>query len=160
MLKQRAPVVAIVPTDRRLVLEEYFLGETSAWGMFHDRFGRIRRQFKVALVGQWDGHDLILTEDFTYDDGSTDHRVWRIRKQDDATYQAVANDVIGLVTGRIDGNQFRWTYDFRLAFGTRSLIMRFDDRMYQQDARTVINRTNVSKFGIKIGEISMFFRKG
>jgi hypothetical protein len=160
MLKQRAPAAVIAPTNQPLVLEEYFLGETHAWGMFHDRFGKARRQFKVAIDGQWDGRDLILTEDFAYDDGEADHRVWRIRKQDGQTYQAVANDVIGLVTGKVQGSQFTWAYDFRLAIGARSLIVRFDDRMYLQDARTLINRTRVSKFGIEIGQISMFFRKG
>jgi hypothetical protein len=160
MLKPRAAVALAAPTNERLLLEEYFLGSTSAWGIFHDRFGNVRRQFKVAIDGTWDGRELILTEDFAYDDGSTDHRVWRIRKLDYATYQATANDVIGTVTGKIQGNQFRWAYDFRLAMGQRSVVMRFDDRMYLQDPHTLINRTRVTKFGIEVGQISMFFRKG
>jgi hypothetical protein len=160
MLEQRAPVAETRPSAERLILEDYFRGRTSAWGIFQDRFGNLRRQFKVAIDGQWDGRDLVLTEDFTYDDESTDYRVWRIRKQDDETYQATANDVLGPVTGKIRGLTFGWTYDFRLAIGTRSLVVRFDDRMYLQDARTLINRTRVSKFGIEIGQISMFFRRG
>ena len=32
-------------------LEEYFNGKTEAWGMFHDRFGNLKRSFKVDIIG-------------------------------------------------------------------------------------------------------------
>ena len=55
------------PTDFKnatpqLVIEEYFAGETQAWGLFEDRFGTIRRQFSVDIVGTWDGEFLTLDE--------------------------------------------------------------------------------------------------
>ena len=34
------------------MLEEYFLGQTSAYGLFEDRFGKVRRQFKVDITGE------------------------------------------------------------------------------------------------------------
>ncbi|HEV2675453.1 MAG TPA: DUF3833 family protein [Aliidongia sp.] len=159
MFEQRSALADAAPSRQRLVLEDYFLGPTRAWGIFQDRFGNLRRQFKVTIDGRWDGRDLVLTEDFLYDDQSIDHRVWRIRKQDDARYQAVANDVVGLASGTASGSSFSWIYDFRLKLGSRIVVVRFDDRMYLQDARTLITRTRVSKIGIEIGQISMFFRK-
>ena len=51
-------------TQPELVLEEYFLGETRAWGMFEDRFGRIQRQFVVDITGKWEDGTLTLREDF------------------------------------------------------------------------------------------------
>ena len=44
----------------KLVLEDYFAGQTRAWGMFEDRFGSVRRQFSVDITGTWDGETLIL----------------------------------------------------------------------------------------------------
>ena len=53
----------------RLVFEDYFAGETRAWGIFEDRFGNLRREFKVDIAGTWDGRLLTMVEDFVYSDG-------------------------------------------------------------------------------------------
>ena len=46
----------------KLSLFDYFKGKTSAWGIFEDRFGNIRRQFQVDIEGLIDGNVLILDE--------------------------------------------------------------------------------------------------
>ena len=48
----------------KLIIEDYFSGETKAWGMFHDRFGNLKRQFLVDIEGTWDGDILVLDENF------------------------------------------------------------------------------------------------
>ena len=63
-----------------LKLEEYFNGKTVARGIFEDRFGNIKKSFKVFIDGTWDGQYLVLKEDFIYDDGSKDYREWKIEK--------------------------------------------------------------------------------
>ena len=35
--------------EPRFVLEDFFEGKTKAWGMFHDRFGNLRREFEVDI---------------------------------------------------------------------------------------------------------------
>ena len=34
----------------KFVLEDYFDGKTKAWGMFHDRFGNLKRSFNLAIL--------------------------------------------------------------------------------------------------------------
>ena len=34
--------------EPKLKLEDYFNGKTEAWGLFHDRFGNLKRSFKVS----------------------------------------------------------------------------------------------------------------
>ena len=63
-----------------LKLEEYFNGKTVARGIFEDRFGNIKKSFKVFIDGTWDGQYLVLKDDFIYDDGSKDYREWKIEK--------------------------------------------------------------------------------
>ena len=48
----------------RLVLEEFFAGKSVAYGIFEDRFGNLRRQFRVNLNGNLDGNRLVLDEEF------------------------------------------------------------------------------------------------
>lgn len=60
-------------TEPKFDLYEYFEGKTVAWGLFEDRFGTVRRQFKVDIIGSVDkseSHEtLTLDEHFTYADG-------------------------------------------------------------------------------------------
>jgi hypothetical protein len=62
----------------RLVLEEFFAGKSVAYGIFEDRFGNLRRQFRVNLNGNLDGNRLVLDEEFLYDDGERASRTWTI----------------------------------------------------------------------------------
>ena len=45
-----------------LKLEEYFEGKTIARGVFEDRFGNIKKSFKVFIDGTWDGKFLARME--------------------------------------------------------------------------------------------------
>jgi hypothetical protein len=60
-----------------LVLEDYFSGTLTAYGMIKDRRGRITSTFKAELVGSWDAQGVgTLDEVFVYDDGSIQKRSW------------------------------------------------------------------------------------
>ncbi|MEC9217680.1 MAG: DUF3833 domain-containing protein [Pseudomonadota bacterium] len=152
------------PTDFKnatpqLVIEEYFAGETQAWGLFEDRFGTIRRQFSVDIVGTWDGEFLTLDEKFVFEDGERDRRIWKIRKTGDKTYTGTADDVIGEATGRASGNALNWRYQMDLKVGTSTLRVRFDDWMFLQPSGVLLNRARVTKFGIEIGTVTLAFMK-
>ncbi len=114
----------------KLVIEEYFAGQTKAWGIFEDRFGTLRRQFTVLIDGKWDGKTLTLDERFDYKDGEKDRRVWRITKKDKNTYEGKAADVLGVATGKASGNALNWTYEMDLKVGDGTLRVAFNDWMF------------------------------
>ena len=142
-----------------LVLEDYFKGRTEAWGIFEDRFGKLRRQFKVTIDGKWDGKTLTLDERFKYDDGETDQRIWRITKLGKGKYEGTAADVIGIATGEASGNALNWRYDMDLKVGDGSFKVTFNDWMFLQSDGVLINRAKVSKLGVEIGSVTLFFKK-
>ncbi len=142
-----------------LVLEDYFLGQTRAWGVFEDRFGNLRRQFDVDITGTVDGDTLTLDEHFTFSDGEKDRRVWTIRRIDENTYEGTADDVIGTARGKVAGNALNWTYQVDLAMGDRSLRVRFDDWLFLQSDGVLINRARVTKWGFEVGQVTLFFRQ-
>ncbi|MFY8106801.1 MAG: DUF3833 domain-containing protein [Elstera sp.] len=146
-------------TTPRFVVEEYFAGKTKAWGIFEDRFGTLRRDFIVEITGTWDGKTLVLDEDFTYSDGEKDRRVWSIVKKDEHTYEGTAADVVGTATGLSYGKALNWRYDLNLKVGDGTWRVAFDDWMFLADKDTLINRARVSKFGVEIGQVTLFFRK-
>jgi hypothetical protein len=142
-----------------LALEDYFRGRTEAWGVFEDRFGRVRRQFKVDIDGSFDGRELTLVEDFVYTDGEQDRRIWRITPQGDGRYEGRADDVVGVAVGEVRGNALHWEYDMLLPIGDSTWQVHFDDWMLLQKDDVLINRAIVSKFGITLGQVTLFFHK-
>ena len=144
---------------RQLVLEEYFLGTTTAYGIFEDRFGKVRRSFKVDITGVVENGVLTLDERFVYDDGERDTRVWSIEILGDGEYRGTAGDVPGYATGTVTGNAFNWKYKVDLKVGDSTWNVGFDDWMYLLDDDMLINRAYVSRFGIRIGEVTIAFQK-
>lgn len=145
--------------EPRFLIEEYFAGKTKAWGIFQDRFGKLRRQFVVEIDGSWDGETLTLVEDFVYDDGETEQRIWRIRKTGAHSYEGTADNVIGTAEGKSYGNALNWRYDFALKVGDGTWNVHFDDWMFLQGDGVMINRAEVSKLGIALGEVTIAFSK-
>lgn len=141
-------------------LETYFAGETKASGIFEDRFGKLRRQFTVDIIGEWDGETLILTEDFIYDDGEEERRVWRIQRDGENGYVGSAEGVIGEARGSVSGQALNWVYEFDLKIGDGTTRVKFDDWMWLQPNDVLINRAVVTKFGIELGRATIFFYKG
>lgn len=141
--------------------ERFFAGKSEAWGIFEDRFGKLRASFKVQIDGQWNPQTqtLVLTEDFVYDDGKTEQRVWTLVKKDENSYEGTAGDVIGTAEGLAYGNAMNWRYDFRMKVGDTQFSVNFNDWMFQMDERVMINRASVTKLGVEIGSASIFFMK-
>ncbi len=143
----------------RLIIEDYFAGKTRAWGIFEDRFGRLRRQFTVDIDGAWDGRELVLDERFEYADGERDRRVWKIRKTGDHTYEGQADDVIGAARGEAYGNALNWRYDMDLKVGDGTLRVHFNDWMFLQPSGVLLNKATVTKLGLRIGSVTLAFMK-
>ena len=139
--------------------ETFFDGRLRAWGLFQDRFGTVRRQFTVDIQGSFDGHELVLVEDFLYDDGEIDQRIWRIQRTGEASYAGRADDVVGPAEGEVAGRAMRWRYQLDLPVGERIWRVTFDDWMFLQDDDTLINRATMSKLGVTLGEVLIFFRR-
>jgi hypothetical protein len=152
------------PTDfedatPRLLIEEYFQGETQASGLFEDRFGNLRRQFVVDITGIWDGKVLVLNEQFHFSDGETDQRIWTITKTGRDTYEGRADDVIGIAKGESHGNALNWQYDLNLKVGDGTLRVHFNDWMFLQPSGVLLNRAKVTKLGVEIGTVTLAFTK-
>lgn len=145
--------------ERQFRLEEYFVGKTTAYGIFEDRFGKLRREFKVEITGTLEGKTLILDEAFEYADGETDRRVWTIEVLGNGQYRGTANDVPGVAVGEAVGNAFNWKYKVDLPVNGSVWNVGFDDWMYLQPDGVLMNRAYVTRYGIEIGQVTITFLK-
>lgn len=146
-------------SDRAFNLEDFFAGQTVAHGQFQDVFGNVQRRFHVKISGKWDGRFLRLVEDFTYDDGDTEQRIWTLEKTGEDTWKGTAPGVLGIATGRENGDTFNWTYRIDLPVRKGTMRVDFDDWMWLLADGRVLNRAYVSRFGIRIGEAIIVFEK-
>lgn len=142
-----------------LDLQRYFDGDVVAHGIFSDRSGKVVRRFTVLMKCQWVGNDGTLDEAFTYSDGKTDRRIWRLKKLDGGRYTGTADDVVGTATGQVAGNAFQWNYTLKLPVDGKVYEVQFDDWMYLVDERVMLNKAVMSKFGIRLGEVTLTFVK-
>lgn len=147
--------------DQRPVLDlkRYFDGRIDAWGMFQDRSGRVLRRFSVVIDARWEGDTGTLDEAFTYADGTTQRRVWTVTKLGDGRYRGTADDVVGEAVGEAAGNALRWRYVMALPVDGEIYHVDFDDWMFLMDEQVMLNRSVMSKFGIRLGEVTLSFRK-
>ena len=142
-----------------LELSDYFHGELEAWGMFQNRSGEVVKRFHVAMTGTWDGDVGVLDERFTYSDGSTERRVWTLRKQADGSWRGTADDVVGEAIGQVAGNALNWRYQLRLKVDDSTYVVDFDDWMFLMDGQVMLNRARMSKWGIDLGQVTLSFYK-
>ena len=142
-----------------LDLRSYFDGDITAHGVFTDRSGKVVRRFVVRMTCRWNGDDGVLDEDFTYSDGAKERRVWTLKKLPGGRYTGTADDVVGVAIGEAAGNALRWSYTLRLPVDGSVYEVQFDDWMYLMDQRVLLNKAVMSKFGIRLGEVTLAFSK-
>ena len=154
------PQVTDYAQERPLLeLDRYFTGRVLAHGVFQKRNGAVARRFTVVMDCHWEGNQGVLDEAFTYSDGSTERRIWRLTKHADGRYTGRADDVVGEAQGQTSGNAFRWNYTLRLPEDGKEYEVQFDDWMFLVDDRVLLNRATMSKFGVTLGEVLLSFTK-
>lgn len=142
-----------------LDLQQYFNGTLDAYGVFTDRSGAVVKRFTVVMRCSWMGDDGVLDEDFSYSDGTTQKRVWRLKKTGDGRFIGRADDVVGEAQGESRGNAFHWTYTLSLPVDGRPIEVQLDDWMYLMTDKVMLNKAAMSKFGVRLGEVTLSFSK-
>ena len=142
-----------------LDLKTYFNGPLVAHGLFTDRSGKVARRFTVQMTGTWQGDEGTLDERFTYSDGKTERRVWRLKALGNGRYSGRADDVVGEAAGQAAGNALNWRYTLALPVDGKVYEVQFDDWMYLMDDKVMLNKAAMSKFGFHLGEVTLSFYK-
>ena len=143
----------------RLIIEDFMSGNVNAWGILLIRSGKVTRQFSADLNGKWDGKQLILDEKFNWSDGEVQTRQWKINKIDNHNYEGTAEDVVGIAKGYSYGPAFKFEYVLLVPVKGKEIKITFDDWIFMQDEKVAINRAKMTKFGIKVAELTVMFLK-
>ena len=102
---------------------------------------------------------MILDEVFDWTDGERQTRQWQIKKIDEHYYEGTASDVVGTAKGYSYGPAFKFEYVLLVPVKGKNIKITFDDWIFMQDERVAINRATMTKFGIKVAELTVMFVK-
>jgi len=149
--------------DSRLInqteMKTFFDGKLAAYGMVQNRNGEVIRRFRADLIGSWEGNKGLLEEDFFYDDGETQRRVWNLVKHGNNQYSGVASDSVGEATGESQGFAFNWRYTLAIEVDGTTWDIDLNDWIYQLDDSRLINQTEMTKWGFNVGQITLIIEK-
>lgn len=142
-----------------LVLEEFFDGRLTAHGVVKNRSGEVIRYFNADIKAYWRNGTGTLEEDFVFDDGEEQRRVWTLTPDGRGGYLGTAGDVVGEGEVSVAGNSMFLNYVLRIPWGDGTLDLRIDDRMYLVNPDVLINESRMLKFGIEVGEIVLVIER-
>ena len=139
--------------EPRLEMQEFFRGDLVAYGVVKDRGGRVIRMFSADIIATWEDGQGVLDERFLFNDGERDTRKWVLTPRSDNEYAATAGDVIGEGELAVSGNSVFLDYVLRIPYGDGSVDVRVDDRMYLVAPGVLLNESQMTKFGVRVGSL-------
>jgi hypothetical protein len=140
-------------------LRHHLNGPILCEGVIYGPTGRVVSRFVADMDAQWDGNTGTMTEHFRYDSGATQDRRWTLTLGNDGSIRAEAPDVMGQGHGRVNGPAVRLAYKLRLARDAGGHVLKVTDWMYLMENGTILNRSQFTKFGVKVAELVATMRK-
>ncbi|MGY6549325.1 MAG: DUF3833 domain-containing protein [Roseinatronobacter sp.] len=145
--------------EPRVDIRQHLSGPLRCEGVIYGPMGRVTSRFVADMEGHWDGNRGVLSEKFTYDSGTRQDREWRLTIGNDGRVLADADDLVGQGTGQQDGATLQLNYTIRLPESAGGHALQVTDWMYLIDEKTIVNRSQFRKFGIKVAELVATMRK-
>jgi hypothetical protein len=143
----------------KLDIRQYLNGNLEAQGILQDRSGQVIKSFVVKMRGSWQGNQGKLEEHFVFSDGKTDERTWHITMLDDNNFTAKAQDTVGSAKGEQYGNAMKMAYVLQVPVDEKIYNIKLTDWIYLVDEKTAINVSQMTKFGLKVGTLTISFKK-
>ncbi len=145
--------------EPRVDIRKHLSGPIRCEGVIYGPMGRVTSRFTADMEGRWDGNRGILAEHFVYDSGTKQDREWRLTLGNDGRVTAEADDLVGTGTGQQDGAALHLNYTIRLPESAGGHALQVTDWMYLVDDKTIVNRSQFRKFGIKVAELVATMRR-
>ncbi len=139
--------------------QAFFDGYLTAHGVIKDRSGRVIRRFNADIDAYWRDGVGTLEEEFVFDDGERQRRVWTLTPAGTNRYIGTAGDVVGEGIVTVAGNSMFLDYTLRIPYGDGTLDLRIDDRMYLVHPDILLNESKMKKFGVGVGEIVLVIER-
>ena len=137
----------------------HLAGEMLSEGVIYGPTGRVAARFTARMKGEWDNAGGRLAEDFAFATGETMQREWTITGTGRDAFTATAPDIEGRAVGELSGATLRMRYRLRLEEPAGGHLLNVTDWLYLAPNGVILNRSEMRKFGIKVGELVATIRR-
>lgn len=134
-------------------IREHLNGTIDCDGVIYGPTGRVTSRFVAVFHAEWDGNTGRMTEHFVYDNGNTQDREWTLMVDDAGRITATAPDLVGTGEGWQSGAAVQLRYKIQLPEQAGGHVLDTIDWMYLGPNGTIVNRSQLRKFGIKVAEL-------
>lgn len=136
-----------------LDIRQHLSGPMICEGVIFGPLGRVTSSFVADFDITWTDDIGIMSERFSYNDGSVQDRAWRIVLGDDDKFTTTAEDVPGRGLGTVAGSTIFMRYKIRLPEASGGHVLDTVDWMYLTPDGSLMNRSQFRKFGFKVAEL-------
>lgn len=135
----------------------FWSGGTASWGVIEDRDGAPTAIVTTTTDATAEGLDGLHMVQHVVTNGKDTVRDWHIRRLGNGQFEATANDLVGTARGVASGRTLHWTWTWATNPGNPLLNVKMEQWMYLADNGTLMNRTIISKLGVRLAEVSEQF---
>jgi hypothetical protein len=137
----------------------FWTGRTASWGVIENRDGAPTAIVTTTTEGTAEGADGLHMIQHVMIDGKDTARDWHIRRLGDGQFVATANDMVGAARGQASGRTFHWNWTLATKPGDAVRNVEMEQWMYLADNGTLMNRTIITKLGVRLAEVSEQFAR-
>lgn len=134
-------------------LKENLSGKIVSEGLIYGPNGKMTNSFVAEMFGEWEGDTGTLSEHFTYSNGKVQSRKWFLKIGPNKTFTATADDIVGEARGVVSGSTVMMTYQIVLPAEAGGHTLTATDWLYLTEDGTIMNKSEMRKFGIKVAEL-------
>jgi hypothetical protein len=134
-------------------IRTHLAGPILSEGVIYGPDGRVSSRFVADMQGDWTGNSGTLAEHFRFAGGKTQDRLWTLTMGEGGRFTATADDIVGMAKGEQQGAVARITYRLRLPDASGGHVLDVIDWLYLMENGTIMNRSEMRKFGVKVAEL-------
>lgn len=147
------PHNALETANPALDIRDHLAGPLISEGVIYGPMGRVASRFVADMQGAWQSNEGELNEAFRFASGQTQTRTWRLKIASDGTVTGIAHDILGPAKGWQSGAALCLTYRIKLAPEEGGHVLNVTDWMYLMENGTIMNHSQMRKFGVKVAEL-------
>ncbi len=143
----------------KMDIKKFFNGDVEGSAIIQDENGKIIATQTIKANGKWEENKGVLQQNFVNNSGEKDSRTWLITLNEDGTIDAVGHDVAAPAKGKQIGNAAQMSYALILRKKGEKEEIKFDDKMYLVDDKSMIIISEFKKGFSGKGRAIISFRK-
>ena len=153
-----APADLAADDIRPFDIVRYFDGRIDGHGVV-ERNNRITDRFDMIVEARFEDGFLYLDETFYFEGRAPFNRVWRMEETAPGRWAATADNVQGVTEILVQDGVVYMNYAADFPYRDDMIRLHFDQQLFSMESGLVFNRSQLRKFGIPVGTVTVIFRK-